>query len=363
MLTLAVVPQLASYWLLDEVLQSAIGLIVKPKSQQLLLHYQHDLKTLKRLDPENEEAYKVRFLQANDELMVYEQAELVQQVLRDSFLTYYLILFIGVLLLSVLTAFWLIRQVALSYKSLVIRDVQKAEKLRDLTYFDQWQTIAGKLAHEINNPLTPIEVMVSNLSRTYRTANCDEFAKNLIDTNALVREEVKKLKDMVSHFSRFSKLPEPQLQRCNFVDYCVGFIEQYQQTWPNVVLQFSRSDDVDETLVDIDYLLFNQCLINLVNNAVQANQEKTKLAVTLSVSPKCSGEVTLVVQNDGCSIKAEDSEAIFQMYYSSKSVETNMGLGLAIVRKIIFDHGGNIYCLPTSDGAAFEITLPIMSAN
>jgi len=358
-LTLTVIPLLASYWLLNEVLHSAIGLVVVPENQQLLQHYRDDLKTLRKLDPEHEKKYKNRFLQVSDELLIYQKPELLQRVLRGTFLTYYLVLFIAVLIFAVVAAIWLSQKVAHSYKRLTAKDIQKAEKIYELIYFDEWQAIASKLAHEINNPLTPIEMMVSNLSRVYSATSAEVFKENLNDTQAMVSEEVKKLKDMVNHFSRFSKLPEPRLKKCNMLDYCTGFIRQYQHAWPKVELTVKANACAPNALVDIDYLLFNQCLINMINNAVQANKTQSKINVSLTITIENDSEVSLVVHNDGAVIEAADIKTIFQMYYSSKRDEENMGLGLAIVKKIILDHGGDIVCVPLLTGAAFKITLPL----
>ncbi len=365
-LTLSVLPLIASYLLLDEVLESAIGLAVKPDTKVLLSAYRDDLKTLKKLDPDNQEAYKTRFLAAGEELVVYDQPQLLRQVLRDTYLTYYLLLFVVILAFSLLGAVWLSRKVARSYQALANSDIKKAEKIQELSYFDQWQAIAGKLAHEINNPLTPIEMMVSNLPRTYANASPEAFEACLADTKEVVSEEVHKLKEMVSHFSQFSKLPEPVLKPHNIAKHCQTFIRQHQQGWPNA--QISLSDGPQSIEVAIDHLLFNQCLLNIINNAVQANKEcankdSTQLSVTLSITKEADDNIAITVFNDGKPIDPTVHSSLFKMYYSSKSSKENMGLGLAIVRKIILDHGGDICCLPLTQGAAFKMTLPIITSQ
>ncbi|NQZ12604.1 MAG: HAMP domain-containing histidine kinase [Algicola sp.] len=360
-LTLSVLPLIASYLLLDEVLESAIGLAVKPDTKVLLSAYRDDLKTLKTLDPDNQEAYKSRFLAAGEELVVYDQPELLRQVLRDTYLTYYLSLFVVILAFSLMGAVWLSRKVARSYQALANSDIKKAEKIQELSYFDQWQAIAGKLAHEINNPLTPIEMMVSNLPRTYANANPEAFAACLADTKAVVSEEVHKLKEMVSHFSQFSKLPEPVLKPHNIFEHCQTFIRQHQQGWPSA--NISLNDGAQNIEVAIDHLLFNQCLLNIINNAVQANKDKAGLVVTLSISKAAGDNIAITVFNDGKPIDADAHSSLFKMYYSSKSSKENMGLGLAIVRKIILDHGGDICCLPLTQGAAFKMTLPLITSK
>lgn len=360
-LMLSVAPLVASYWLLDEVLGSATSLLVKPESQRLLESYRDDLKTLRKLDPQQEQDYKTRFMQASDELVIYQQPSLLQQVLRDTYLTYYLLLFVIVLILSLLIAIWLSKKVAMSYRALLQQDIDKAKKIQELSHFDEWQTIASKLAHELNNPLTPIEMMVSNLPRMHQKASPESFQKCLIDTNSIITEEITKLKDMVRHFSRFSKLPEVNLKAVSMLEYCREFGHQYQHAWPKVELSIIDHCKNANTQILLDNLLFNQCLLNMINNAVQANQAQAKITVKLTLSCEKHNELSLLVFNSGKPIKIEESEAIFQMYYSAQRNQDNMGLGLSIVKKIVLDHGGDIICIPLSKDAAFKITLPILT--
>ncbi|MFT4929462.1 MAG: signal transduction histidine kinase [Phenylobacterium sp.] len=359
-LTLSVIPLVASYWLLDEVLSSAIALTVKPDTQALLKAYRDDLKQLKTLDPDNEQGYKTRFLQAGQELLIYQQPGQVQQVLRDTYLTYYLLIFVVILLFSLLAAVWLSRKVARAYQALAASDIDKAQKIQALSYFDEWQIIAGKLAHEINNPLTPIEMMVSNLPRTYANVSPEVFEQSLNDTHAVVSEEVHKLKEMVSHFSQFAKLPEPVLSHHNIKTYCSTFIRQHQQAWPTAKLTLQVQDNAADAQVAIDHLLLNQCFINLINNALQANEGEAQLAISLTVSlDEHTKNLCLTLFNQGISIDPAVQQTIFKLYYSSKKSTDNMGLGLAIVKKIMLDFGGDICCLPLTEGAAFKMTLPI----
>lgn len=369
-LTLSVVPLIASYFLLDEVLDSAIGLAIKPSTEQLLQAYRDDLKVLKTLDAANQDQYKARFLAASEALNIYTQPQLLRQVLTDTYLTYYLLLFMVFLLLSLLGAILLSRKVARAYKALAQKDIAKAQKIQELQYFDQWQLIAGKLAHEINNPLTPIEMMVSNLPRSYANADSQTFATTLADTKAVVSEEVHKLKAMVSHFSQFSKLPEPVLKPINLVDYCTDFIAGHQTAWPNIQLQQQIEGSIDHRWVQLDHLLFNQCLFNMINNAIQANPalcQNQQLSVTLtlrqSTNPDADSHISLTVFNNGKAIDANSRQSLFKLYYSSKAHSENSGLGLSIVRKIILDHGGDVHCLALDEGAAFEINLPVSAQN
>ena len=219
--------------------------------------------------------------------------------------------------------------------------------------------LAAGVAHEINNPLTPIEMMVSNLSRVYLNADPKSFKENLNETTSVVSEEVYKLKEMVSHFSQFAKLPEPVLKEANIAEYCERFITQHQNGWPVVKFRVLTENDVKNINVKIDHLLINQCLINIINNAVQANPTKDTLQISMSLKCENSAEISMVLFNDGVKIDNKTQKHIFKMHYSSKKSAENMGLGLAIVKKILLDHNGDIICLPLDKGAAFKINLPI----
>ncbi len=359
-LMLSVLPLIASYLLLDEVLESSIALVVKPETEQLLQSYQQDLKHLKELEPQMADHYKSTFLKVSDELLIYQQPELLKEVLRDTYLTYYMILFVSVLLVSFFLALLLNRQVSISYKKLVKSDIDKATKLQELSYFDEWQQVAAKLAHEINNPLTPIEMMVSNLHRIHGKVDDVSFADSLKDTEKVVQEEVHKLKQMVTHFTQFAKLPEPIIQSCLIDEYFSNFIRQYQEAWPSCSLSLNCEGDLTSVTVAIDPLLINQSLINLINNAVQVNKGLKQMKVTISVKQLDQKQLSVIVFNEGKAIALDKRNIIFNMYYSTQEHKENKGLGLSIVKKILLDQDADICCLAENKGAAFKITLPII---
>ncbi|WP_042143858.1 MULTISPECIES: PAS domain-containing sensor histidine kinase [unclassified Pseudoalteromonas] len=372
-LTLALLPFLASYLLLNEILDSATSLVVKPSTIQMLKNYQQDLKTLRKLNPKETDNYKEKFNTVSEQLLIFQQPDLVKKVISDTYLTYYLILFVTVLIFSTIAAIFLSRKVAKSYRLMVSSNITKEKKIQALSYFDEWQIIAGKLAHEINNPLTPIQMMVSNLSRLHQKLDRNSFAENLNNTENVVSEEVNKLKNMVSHFNKFSKLPEPDFQCLDILSHLDQFIQQYSPAWQSVNFNMKVADNIEQSrgvLIDADVILFNQCLLNLVNNAIQANPNCQPLDVTFSVAIKKMVNqhhwLKLTVFNRGKLINEKERDSIFKLYYSSKKStdsSENMGLGLAIVRKIILDHKGDIQCLACSDGAAFELLLPLLSSK
>jgi nitrogen fixation/metabolism regulation signal transduction histidine kinase len=256
---------------------------------------------------------------------------------------------------------------------MVMSNLAQEKKIQALSYFDEWQIIAGKLAHEINNPLTPIQMMVSNLSRLHEKSDRVSFAQSLNNTENVVSEEIEKLKGMVRHFNKFSKLPEPDFQYLDLLSHLTQFIEQYSPAWQSVNFTVDIAANIDQNqgiVIKADGILLNQCFINLVNNAIQANPHinplKIKFSLAIQRTENKDHWLKLIVFNQGRVIAKKERENIFKLYYSVKHTSQsseNMGLGLAIVRKIILDHKGDIQCLSSNEGAAFEVSLPLMSRN
>ena len=179
---------------------------------------------------------------------------------------------------------------------------------------------------------------------------------------------------MVSHFNKFSKLPEPVLSHCDVLSYLDNFIKQYQSAWQNTELTMIINESANHQpsiIVSLDTILFNQCLLNIINNAVQANQAIDQLSIVISIDiqrkSNSRATINITISNNGASIAPSDREHIFKMYFSGKKITTdqteNMGLGLTIVRKIILDHNGDITCLPVKEGAAFKISLPLLGSK
>jgi signal transduction histidine kinase len=372
-LTLALLPFLASYMLLNEILDSATSLVVEPSTTQMLKNYQQDLKKLRNLNPEYTEKYKEKFNNVSEQLMIFQQPNLVKKVISETYLAYYLILFAAVLIFSIIAAIYLSRKVTRSYSHMVMSNLAQEKKIQALSYFDEWQIIAGKLAHEINNPLTPIQMMVSNLSRLHEKSDRVSFAQSLNNTENVVSEEIEKLKAMVRHFNKFSKLPEPDFQYLDLLSHLTQFIEQYSPAWQSVNFTVDIAANIDQNqgiVIKADGILLNQCFINLVNNAIQANPHINPLEIKFSLAIQRTEHkdhwLKLIVFNQGRVIAKKERENIFKLYYSVKHTSQsseNMGLGLAIVRKIILDHKGDIQCLSSNEGAAFEVSLPLMSRN
>ncbi len=359
-LTLSVSSFIAAYMLLDEILDSSISLGVNSKTSQFLTSYQQDLKKLKEVDPENQEEYKYRFFQIQDAMVVFKNPHQLSTVIKDSYQTYFLIIFASILFLSLLAAIGLSRKVSNAYHRLLQNNIEKSNRLQQLEYFDNWQHIAASLAHEIKNPLTPIEMMVSNLDTSYHNESKDDFEQRLTLTKQVVLEEVHRLKNMVNHFNQFSRLPEVQLENIDFLEFLQESTLALSASWKNLSIKISTQTKMPVLSIAIDKLLFKQCLLNLVQNAIEANQQQESIQMEFKLKVINQREIEFDVCNRGSKITEKQIKKIFLVGFSTKK-NSNRGIGLAIVKKIILDHAGKIDAIPSDTGAIFRITLPLMA--
>ena len=360
---LSLVPAATSFILLNDILRSTINYSLNNQIKTLLEGYQNDLKKLNMYDPDNGNHYRSKFNSITEELLVYQNPHEWLQVLKNTYLTYYIALFVCVLMVVVLLAIVIVKKISSSYNRLQFEHARKAERLTELEHFDEWQILASNIAHEIKNPLTPIEIMISNLLRSHTKNNPDEFEKMLYSTHSTIINELDKIKNLVNHFSNFSKLPEP-----DFTDSCPcyllsKFTSQYQNAWDGLSLHFSTTVKKSAVLIRIDSVLLTQCLLNLINNAKEANPDKLDLQVNIELTLENPHWLKINLKNNGAPIPKSNLDKIFKMYFTSKKNKLNFGVGLPICKKIILDHGGDISCIDTSVGVIFQILLPISNSK
>lgn len=213
-----------------------------------------------------------------------------------------------------------------------------------------WQGIARHLAHEIKNPLTPIRVSVETLLAAHRSGrgNFDEIFK---ESAGAVLEEVERLRRIVDEFSKFARLPKPQLAPVDLAELAGGVLQLYGAGPDGTKLAKVLEPGL---VVAADRDQLTQVLVNLVTNAEQAMSGGGRVTVrTLAVG---AAEVALEVEDEGPGVKPEDRARIFEPYFTTKTGGT--GLGLAIALRIAQEHGGRLEELGGAKGARFRMTLP-----
>ena len=246
----------------------------------------------------------------------------------------------------------------------MVRELRTSrERIAYLEKIGAWQQVARRLAHEIKNPLTPIQLAVQQLERKYPGGD-EAFTRLLNDACEIIREEVGGLRRLVVAFSAFAKLPEVQPEPLDVNSLIDDFLRSRSEMQERASVGWTPLDPPVTVLGD--RMLIKHVLLNLVENAIQAaGLEETELdALRVTVR----GEVQpgakllrLTIQDNGPGMTAETAERAFEPYYTTK--EHGTGLGLAIVKKIVLEHHGAISVESApGQGTCFTLDLPLADA-
>jgi len=216
-----------------------------------------------------------------------------------------------------------------------------------------WREVARRLAHEIKNPLTPIQLSAERLRRHF--AGAPPQAKALVDecTQTIVGE-VESLKGLVDEFSQFARMPSPRTVPTDLAQLITDTVALYNGIFTDVRIDQRFAPGVP--LVRLDAEQIRRVMINLVDNAIEAMERRGQIVVETQLDA-ANSVVRVFVADNGPGIPASEREKLFLPYYSTK--RRGSGLGLAIVRRIIAEHGGSIDVGDnTPRGTRFTIELP-----
>lgn len=227
-----------------------------------------------------------------------------------------------------------------------------------------WRDVARRLAHEIKNPLTPIQLSAERLRRQFSTA--PPSAKALIDecTSTIVTE-VDSLKALVDEFAQFARMPAPKAVATDLNAVLVETLGLYTGLLKQISIEQKLGDRLPKVRIDAEQI--RRVMINLVDNAIEAlggsgaGPRPDGRAPAIEVATqhdRSNGVVRITISDNGPGIPAEDRDKLFMPYYSTK--RRGSGLGLAIVRRIVAEHGGAIEAADNSPtGTIFSIDLPV----
>jgi two-component system, NtrC family, nitrogen regulation sensor histidine kinase NtrY len=215
-----------------------------------------------------------------------------------------------------------------------------------------WREVARRLAHEIKNPLTPIAMSIQTL-RDALDRKRPDFPELFAEGSQAISEEVRRLKRIVDEFSRFARLPAPELAPVAPIELVNAVLALYPAPPPGVTIAREVEDGLPAILADRDQLL--QVLLNLVRNGLDAMPG----GGTLRVGARREGElVAFSVADTGAGIAPEDLLRVFEPYFTKK--EGGTGLGLAIAQRIAEEHGGRLEVKsPPGRGATFTLSVPV----
>jgi two-component system nitrogen regulation sensor histidine kinase NtrY len=218
-----------------------------------------------------------------------------------------------------------------------------------------WRELARRLAHELKNPLFPLQITIENLQRA-RESDPAQFDEIFRESTATLLAELAQLKTIVGRFSDFARMPAPVLEPVNVNEVAGGVLKLFEARLQGAAKLVLKTEfDSTLTLIPADPEQLGRALRNLVLNAMDAMPE----GGTLRVSTRGSEDgVRIEVSDSGQGLTAEECDRLFTPYYTTKQHGT--GLGLAIVQSVVSDHHGRIAV--TSEpgkGATFTIDLPL----
>lgn len=217
-----------------------------------------------------------------------------------------------------------------------------------------WREVARRIAHEIKNPLTPIQLSAQRLRKRY-LQRFDEDERVFDECTTMIIKSVDELKTLVDEFSNFARMPAAQPAANNLNDIIREALTLYQEAHRNISFSFRPDESIPQLMLDRDQI--KRVLINLLDNAVAAIEEEGAIDIESNLDQELK-MVTFTVSDTGHGIAPEDRPRLFEPYFSTKKSGT--GLGLAIVNNIISDHHGFIRVKENQPkGTRFIIELPV----
>jgi signal transduction histidine kinase len=232
-------------------------------------------------------------------------------------------------------------------------DLEKSKKL------EAWAEMARQVAHEVKNPLTPIQLSTEHLLRVYGDPDVD-FEKVLKECSETILQQVKTLRQISMEFSTFASPGPLVLEPTDIASLVRETAAPYVQSAPSGIrLEVATASDLP--VARVDRRLIQRTLVNLIENALNALNGSGRIEVQVSkITRGGTPFVALTVRDDGVGIEPEVKARVFEPYFSTRAAGT--GLGLAIARKVVEDHGGTI-ALESEPGRGTEVTIQLPVAT
>ncbi len=247
-------------------------------------------------------------------------------------------------------------QLADSFNAMTRQLMDQRDRLVQSERVAAWRELARRLAHELKNPLFPLQITIENLLRS-REMSPMQFDEVFKESTATLLAELANLKTIIGRFSDFAKMPKPELRAVTVNDLVRDVLKLFEAQLqapgrPPIQSRLELDPQVHEILADSD--LLHRAVGNLVLNALDAMPSGGTLTLHTRQLP---GAVRIEVSDTGSGLTKEECERLFTPYYTTKQHGT--GLGLAIVQSVVSDHGGSISVHSAPDqGATFRIELP-----
>ena len=245
-----------------------------------------------------------------------------------------------------------------NFNEMIIKLKNQQEKLLNSERHDAWSTVARKLAHEIKNPLTPIQLTIDNLRSKY-LQNLNETDKEKFKTNLnIILSQIKQIENLVNEFSDFARMPKPLLKENDLITIFKNNIKLLEKL--NPAIKINLTSQYNKLNIKCDLEQINRAMFNLIKNSIESINEKRLKNVEFEgiiniELIKGREYIEVIIEDNGIGFKSYNNKDLIKPYYTTK--KNGSGLGLSIVNKIVSDHNGSLILSNYENGARVNIKL------
>ena len=243
-----------------------------------------------------------------------------------------------------------------NFNSMISRLKNQQEKLIINERYKAWGNLSRKLAHEIKNPLTPIQLTIDRIRTKYSGQITNEDQQSFKENLKIINSQIKQIENLVNEFSDFARMPKPTLKRNNLVKLLNENIKLLSEVNKSIEINLNKKDE--EILLECDKEQISRVFINLIKNSIESIEQKVeknpdfKKKILIDISSN-NDHILISIEDNGVGFDKNNIKEILNPYYTTKKNGT--GLGLSIVNKIINDHKGELEFIPINNGAKIQI--------
>ena len=246
-----------------------------------------------------------------------------------------------------------------NFNKMIVRLKNQQEKLIITERHEAWGSLARKLAHEIKNPLTPIQLTIDRLKNKYSTDLAEKNKEDFNENLKIINNQIKQIEKLVNEFSDFARMPKPIFQKNDLVELMIDNIKLLQELDKSIEIEFKSNNH--QIYFNSDKEQLSRVFFNLIKNSVESIQQKAEnshnfvknIGIELN---DLDDHISLIINDNGIGFDSlsKNIKEILNPYFTTKKQGT--GLGLSIVNKIINDHKGSIEFTSKDDGAIIKVT-------
>jgi two-component system nitrogen regulation sensor histidine kinase NtrY len=247
-----------------------------------------------------------------------------------------------------------------NFNSMIEKLKNQQDKLLSNERHEAWETVARKMAHEIKNPLTPIQLTIDNLNSKYLPDISGDKKIKYQNNLKTILKQIKQIENLVNEFSDFARMPKPHFKNNDLIKVLDENIDLLKKIDNSINFKINNKTG-KKVIINFDNEQFNRLFFNLIKNSIESIKEKVKKAnnslknIDIEINQR-RDYITVNLTDTGEGFRDKKTKDIIKPYYTTK--EKGTGLGLSIVDKIINDHNGSIKFLNTNNGAKVQIIIP-----